>query len=174
MIEWRPVKGFENLLEVSSAGDIRSTPVDRTDKNGRVYSVKGKELAKYTTARGYVQSATKIKGEQTILSVHRTVAEAFILNPNRYSQVNHKDGDKLNNIVSNLEWCSRDQNMKHALETGKYKKFQTKAINLKTGEIFIFDSSYDASKKLGVHTGNISRVANGLQKQTGGYTFSYI
>lgn len=68
--------------------------------------------------RKYLVTTYYMNGKQTLQYVHRLVAEAFIPNPNSYPQINHKDGDPRNNHVSNLEWCTPSQNVRHAFETG--------------------------------------------------------
>jgi hypothetical protein len=87
----------------------------RVFMDGRVYSVvKGKWLKPYTNTRGYLQVC--LHGRQ--LLVHRLVASAFLSNANGLPHVNHLDGDKRNNDVDNLEWCTPRANMLHAWRTG--------------------------------------------------------
>lgn len=70
----------------------------------------------YTNSKGYGRIAiTALNNSRHIYSIHRLVAEMFISNPNNYKQVNHKDGNKKNNSIENLEWCSGHQNMQHRI-----------------------------------------------------------
>lgn len=88
---------------------------------GRVKSLKnGKEkiLSPFKASNGYLRVSLSIDGKQKNFAVHRLVAMAFIPNPKNKSQVNHIDGDKLNNCVENLEWVSSKENMRHAFRTG--------------------------------------------------------
>lgn len=102
----RPVKGFEDKYQVSD--------------DGRVYKIDGTELNYHYVTRGYkTVSLCKDKRTHTKL-VHRLVAEAFIPNPDNLPQVNHKDEDKENNTVSNLEWCTNYYNIHYG--TGNEKR----------------------------------------------------
>ena len=104
--EWRPVVGYEGLYEVSNTGQIRS--FDRYVKysNGRIHLHKGKVLSPIKDKDGYLQVNLCYNGKIHQIKVHRIVAQAFIPNPNNLPQVNHKDEDKTNNSVDNLEWCT--------------------------------------------------------------------
>ena len=89
--------------------------------HGRILSFKGKSkliISSSITAKGYEYVAIRQKGIYVGYSVHRLVATAFIPNPKRLPQVNHLDGNKLNNHVANLEWCDAYDNVMHAIRTG--------------------------------------------------------
>lgn len=82
---------------------------------------------------GYHRVTFCVKGKRTNHSVHRLVAKAFIPNPESKPQVNHKDGNKLNNSVANLEWCTNEENQKHAAATGltnKGRKHSYKCVRM--------------------------------------------
>ena len=91
--------------------------------DGTVYGkvTPGKALRPQTTARGYLRLLVSIDGRICNYYVHRIVAETFIPNPEGKPQVNHINGDKRDNRVENLEWCSRIENMQHARATGLYR-----------------------------------------------------
>ena len=111
MIEeiWRPVVGYEGLYEVSNTGQVRS--LDRYVKNNHSYRLhKGKVLSLLKNEYGYIQVVLSCNGKHNTITVHRLVAQAFILNPNNLPEVNHKDEDKTNNSVENLEWCTAKYN----------------------------------------------------------------
>lgn len=98
---WQPIHDFEGVYEVSKNGDIRIV------KSGKLKTPQKMK-------NGYMQ-VLLWKGKQAKgFLVHRIVAEAFIENPRCCTDVNHIDGDKQNNCVSNLEWCTRSENLKHA------------------------------------------------------------
>jgi len=105
---WKPVKNYEGLYEVSDDGRVRSTK-----RRGSA----GRELKPFNL-KGYRRVSLSFKSKPIDYMVHRLVANAFIGNPDNLPHVNHIDGDKSNNIVSNLEWCSHLQNMHHAWRTG--------------------------------------------------------
>lgn len=120
---WKPITGYEGLYEVSSIGRVRSLTRMCTDVNGKVRPIEGKILnqdvkrASKDTTNLYKRVTLTTHGKSVHKSVHRLVAEAFINNdaPNVRTQVNHKDGDKTNNSVDNLEWCTSSENIRHSL-----------------------------------------------------------
>ena len=122
--EWRPVVGYEGLYEVSSYGRVRS--VDRYVKVGygsyRLH--KGKVLSPAKNKYGYL--AVNLQAGNRC-NIHRLVAEAFIPNPDNLPQVNHKDEDKTNNSVDNLEWCSRKYNCNYG--TRNIRRIETAIKN---------------------------------------------
>lgn len=114
-IEWRSIKGYEGVYEVSNDGRVRRIAGWSNKNNG--YRHPTGEL-KQDCVKGYPQIALYKNGEKKRFKVHRLVASAFLPNPLNLPQVNHKDGNKGNNNVKNLEWVTQSQNMKHARDTG--------------------------------------------------------
>ena len=113
---WKPICGYEGIYEVSNHGNIRS--LDRIDFAGR--HLKGKLFS--TKAKGnYITCVLTKYGEHQTFRIHQLVAETFIPNPDGKQCVNHKDGNKQNNHVSNLEWCTHSENNRHAFRTGLSK-----------------------------------------------------
>ena len=106
---WKPVVGFETTHQVSNLGRVKSLP--------RKY-VKKEKIIKQTITRGYCTFSLNKDAVQVGKLVHRLVAEAFIPNPENKPEVNHKDLDKTNNKASNLEWCTKIENMQHAIRLG--------------------------------------------------------
>lgn len=108
---WRDVKDADNLYQVSNFGRIRSK--DRIIKchNGRTYYLHQRIIKTKAINSGYIVVIFHLQnGKKLHRLVHRVVAESFLPNPNKYEQVNHKDENKKNNNVDNLEWCTRKYN----------------------------------------------------------------
>lgn len=110
---WRWVVGYEGLYMVSNKGRVMSVPRIKQTKNRR-YGKSGMEIAHHDNGNGYRILTLSRDGVHDQRSVHRLVAEAFIPNPSNLPEVNHKDGDKANNQVENLEWVTKSENMQHA------------------------------------------------------------
>ena len=108
--KWRVVDGYAGLYEVSDAGRVRRV-ADRYD------AITSKEVCRVLTPKraghGYQTVCLCHKGKHEYCYIHRLVASAFLPNPGNLCDVNHKDGDKRNNVVDNLEWMSRAQNQLH-------------------------------------------------------------
>lgn len=117
-VEWRTVNGYEGKYEVSSSGDVRSVERTRRGHRGAPTVVRPRVMKANRAAHGYLSLQLCKDGLASTVHVHRIVAEAFVPNPLRFSEVNHKDGVKSNNSASNLEWSSRHGNMRHASKSG--------------------------------------------------------
>ena len=127
MKEWKDVIGFEGLYQVSNTGEVKSLARISTNKGSYSGCIKVKErnLKQCINRLGYYVLTLFKDGKRHFKTVHRIVAEAFIENPKQYPEVNHKDLDKSNNNVVNLEWCDRFYNINHMFEnkikSSKYK-----------------------------------------------------
>lgn len=110
--------------------------------------------------------------------LHRVIAEAFVENDKGKPEVNHIDGDKANNRADNLEWVTREENLRHAFENGLMPNNTTprKVIvkNLKTGETMTFDSIYQAAHELYISQGNICMCCKGQRPYASGYLWAYV
>lgn len=144
---WLPVKNYEGYYEVSNLGNIRSLDkIQRAKKNP--YFVKGKPIKSRNHPCGYKMVNLWRLSIRNSFLVHRLVANAFIPNPNNYPQINHKDGNKKNNIVENLEWCNNSINVTHALNTGLNKR-RVKLKDTETG--IVYESITNAAKELNIN-----------------------
>ena len=118
-MSYLPIKGYEDLYEVSSKGEVRSLDREILGKDGKLYPFKGMVLrANSHKNLEYLQVSLWKGGKGTSFYVHRLVAEAHIPNPNNLAEVNHINGNRLHNWVDNLEWVSRKGNAQHAIESG--------------------------------------------------------
>ena len=116
---WRDIKGFEGIYQVSNRGNIRSLDRISVNSYGMPRKLKGHIMKPYLNVYGYLDIGLSNCGAGNIFKVHRLVAEAFIPNPDNLPQVNHKDENKTNNNVENLEWCTNRYNVKYSIERKK-------------------------------------------------------
>lgn len=107
METWKAIEGTKGLLEVSDKGRVRSW-----------LSGTPRVLKTQTDNKGYHRIRVTVERHKMSFKVHREVAKVFLSNPNNFPQVNHKDGDKNNNSVYNLEWITNKDNAHHAIENG--------------------------------------------------------
>ena len=114
---WKEIKAYRDTYEVSNYGRVRKKP--RIGARG--YHVHGNIKKQRENSNGYLRVSMRIGDKEKEYFVHRLVAELFIPPIPGKTFVNHKDGNKHNNHVSNLEWCTKSENQKHALKTGLYK-----------------------------------------------------
>lgn len=143
---------------------------------------KVKELKLACDKDKYLIVCLSNNGKHKNYKVHRLVAEAFILNPNNKLEINHINGDKSNNIVTNLEWCTSSENTIHSYKTGlqkiKYGKEHHSAIlisqyNLKGIFIKDYKGVCTAARELNINPGGISNCLNGRNKTSGGFIWKY-
>lgn len=148
---WKPVNGYEELYEVSSLGRVISRNYRRTGNR--------QELGQWISAYGYKIVHLTNGGKTRTVGVHRLVARAFIPNPNNKKEVNHKDGNKENNVVKNLEWVSRNENQRHKYRILGYPPVRARCkpvANITTGEQF--DSVRAAARAYKTAHSNIARA----------------
>ena len=159
---WKDVIGYEGLYQVSNKGDVRS--VDRINHIGRKYS--GRTLKPRYAGLGYINVGLYKNGKMKNKYIHRLVAEAFIPSHNNYLEINHKDENKNNNHVNNLEWCTSKYNTNYGTLIERLSK-KVKAVNIKTGEVITFASVVEAGNK-GYDKVNVSLSCRGVYKNING------
>lgn len=170
--EWRDVVGYEGRYRVSDQGRVKSLDYNRTGKE-RVLKPEKDE-------GGYLTVAFSKEGSVKRFLVHRLVAQTFIQNPNNYPQVNHKDEEKTNNCVENLEWCTSSYNINYGthierqIATRNARKSygaEQPVIATRNGTEQWFKSQNEAARRLGLKQGSIHFCLVGRFRQTGGYSF---
>lgn len=174
---WKDVVEFEGLYQVSNYGRIKSLS-NRSNHKEQII------MKQNINNKGYMQLTLCKNRKQITKKVHRIVAEAFIPNPNNLPQVNHKDGNKQNNNVDNLEWCTNSYNQLHANKMGlnKHRIERTKEVcnkpvaqlTLDGVEVNRFISLREASNKTGCSYKAMSLCALGKSKTSGGYIWRYL
>ena len=169
MEHWKPIDGTDGRLEISSLGRVKSNLRD------------GRILRTNPDPKGYLKVRVTLDRVKYSFKVHRMVAQAFIPNPDNLPQVNHKDGNKLNNSVDNLEWVSNRDNAHHAIANGLWKSFfagaelenerrrQPVTAITKNGEHLHFKSVSEAERYF--NSRHISDVLQGKRHHTAGCTF---
>ncbi len=111
--EWRAVIGFEGYYEVSSLGRIKTVARTYTRKNGKILPIRSRIRKQVISSPGYPCVTLRREMKSWLKRVHRLVAMAFIPNPERKPQVNHKDRTRTNNRLDNLEWATNGENVRH-------------------------------------------------------------
>ena len=174
--EWKPIEGYEGLYEISNFGRVKS--IDRIGHGGR--KLKGRILKQAKNNCGYLVIDLDKHGKRKQFRVHRLVASAFIPNPNNYPIINHKDENKLNNHVNNLEWCTVKYNTNYGnaitkmKENRNYFSVSKSVICLETN--IIYDSIGKAAKSLKINKSAISRccLEKYGYKTAHGFHFKYV
>ncbi len=158
---WKEVKEYEELYEISNTGKLRSKDRAILKRNGVTQYRNGILIALNTNSDGYLQGKLCKEGKTKTVKIHRLVAEHFLPNPNNLPEVNHKDYDRTNNNVNNLEWSSHKENIQHSAKVGHYKRYGSNNSNYKNTTLKEFyKNNPDEKKKLARHGS-----ANGRAKQ---------
>ena len=160
---WKDIEGYEGLYQVSNMGRVRSLRRNIILKN-KIESNRYERVVLSTNniPKGY--------------SVHRLVANAFIPNPNNYPIVNHKDENRTNNCVDNLEWCTQKYNVNYGTGISKRVKSQSKKVlQFKTDGTFVkeWESTMSVQRNLGICQSHIVQVCKGKRRIAHGYIWKY-
>ena len=184
--EWRSIPGYEGLYEVSSFGRIRSLDhyANQLTRHGEItrHIYRGRVLKPRVAENGYYYVHLSKNGIKKTVKNHRMVAEVFLPNPDNLPQVNHVNGVKTDNAVSNLEWSTSKDNIRHSIRTGLTPppKSGAEANNFK-GAIKVTDKEGNTIARLqgvcggtqyGLKPAGVSAAVTGRAKTYKGYTFS--
>lgn len=115
---WVDIEGYEGLYQISNKIRIRSLPRTIFSTKGKSVTIPGKVLTPTDRGDGYLVVGLRNRGNDKTFLVHRLLAAAFIPNPENKPEVNHKDADKGNHSIENLEWVTRKENIQHASKMG--------------------------------------------------------
>lgn len=162
--EWKPVIGYENCYEISSLGQLKNVRTGKLLKDGKLRN-------------GYVVDILCDNKRRKTMRRHRIVAEAFIPNPEHKQEVNHKNGNKTDNSVSNLEWATHRENTDHAWEAGLTKlpvSTEKKVSQYFNGKwIATYRSLKLAEKITKINSTSILLCCKSKRKSAGGYEWKY-
>lgn len=179
---WKKIDNFDNY-EISSIGRVRTTDKIIIRTNGRPIPFRGRILKLYKDHKGYLHVNLYNKSHvKRRFQVHRLVAKYFIPNPNNLPQVNHKDENKSNNCITNLEWCSNNYNINYG--NRNYNLSRSLKNNIKTSKIVLqydkdknlireWPSINEIRRSLNYCTSSIWRCCQGKQKQAYNYIWKY-
>lgn len=177
---WKDIKGYEGFYMVSNKGRVKSVDRKVITRNrwGEVEkNFKGKIISPTLCKKtGYYHVVLNNSDKGKTFKVHRLVAIAFLENKDNLPQVNHKDENKKNNCVDNLEWCTAKYNSNYGTKAKRAAMVQSKRVaQMKNDEtIEIYESLHDVTRKTGINFKNVCSVCNGLRKTAGGYVWKYI
>lgn len=164
---WCSVKGYEGLYEVSTWGRIRSIGTQK--HSGRIMKLK-------QTRFGYIEVSLFKDKKYKTFKVHRLVAIAFIPNPLNLPFINHRDEDKANNRVENLEWCTSKYNANFGTRNQRVVKKISKPVAQYTLDgilVAVYPSAREAAKQTGLLQGHITECCQGKLKKHGGFIWRY-
>lgn len=157
--EWREIEGYEGLYQVSNLGRVRSLDRVVMKSNSVLLPVKGRILKPRPDNGGYIRVCLSKNAIEIDYSVHRLVAMAFLSNPYNLPEVNHKDENKRNNCVENLEWCTSlynnnygSHNKRHS-KTCKKKKLFIGGSNPRSRKVVCENIVFDCIKECAKHYG---------------------
>lgn len=184
-IQWKPINNYEGYYEISNQGEVRS--VDRVivlktkDGKDRPCHFKQKLLKKHiekgkkSNIKDRYYTAFSKDGKRVRFYIHRLVAEHFIRKPKSNEQINHLDGNPLNNYVDNLEWVTAAENMRHAFDNKLIKTEKpVRQIDKVTGKVIkVHRSESEACRNMGVSQ---TKVLRAIQRDgtCKGYKWEYV
>lgn len=171
---WKDITGYEGRYQISNLGRVKSLK-RKSIMNSRHQC--DMILKSYVGTNGYLITQLTLGKSRHTIRVHRLVATEFIPNELGLKEVNHIDEDKLNNCVSNLEWCDRKYNVNYGSRNQKQSETSgtpVVAINVSNGNKKSFYSIRDCAKFLNRNHANVCACLNGTQKTCNGYRIEFL
>ena len=158
---WRDIEGYEGLYKISNKGRVKS-----------LYKGSERILKLWDNGRGYLRVYLTKENTSKYIRVHRLVARAFIPNPHNLPEVNHKDENKKNNYVENLEWCDRRYNVNYGSRNERVSK---KILQYSKSGEFIreWQGAREVERVLGIDNSHINACCRGKQKSAYGFIWKY-
>lgn len=166
---YKEIEGYEGLYQISNYGRVKSFG------NGNSNNSKERILKPQKNSDEHLRVSLYKEGKVKLYFVHRLVAEAFIVNPNNYPIINHKDEDKTNNKVDNLEWCTPKYNNNYGTRNQRITNHPNKSkqvLCVETG--VVYPSANEVQRQLGFAQQNISSACTGRYKQAYGFHWQYV
>ena len=161
MKEIKEILGYEGLYGIT--------------KDGVLYSLKRNKERKFwynPTVGRYVVMLSKNNKRKVYLKA-KLLALAWIPNLNNHNEVNHIDGNRLNDSIENIEWCSAEHNNKHALDLGLIIQKPVNQYDKSNNLVNSFNSVIEASRQTYIDRGNLTKACKGIYKSAGGYKWEY-
>ena len=175
MEQWKPIKGYEGLYEVSNLGNVKS--LSRMKGKGNVCYKAQELILKTGLTNGYRTLTLWKNGIRWCIKSARLVALTFIPNPENKRTINHINGIKTDDRLVNLEWATDSENIKHAFRTGlKNNDSISKPVLMSKKDgtpLLIFSSSHEAHRMTNINRGNITTCCNNSRYTAGGYRWSF-
>lgn len=166
---WKPIKGYEGLYEVSNLGRVKTLNYHREGREGI--------LKQTDNRRGYLIVHLFIDGVSKTYLVHRLVAQAFLPSPQLdQTEVNHKNENKKDNRVENLEWCTPSYNINYGTHNQRAAEARGKQVlqfDKEGNFITMYPSIIDAKKQTGIAQQSICACCNGKRNSAGGFVWLY-
>jgi hypothetical protein len=169
---WKDIRGYEKYYQISNLGRIRRKERKVVYKDGRKYHYKTKLLGIRKIKNGYKTTDLTVDNKVKTVYIHRLLAENFIANHKGLPCINHINGNKTDNRLENLEWCSYGHNLQHAYDNNLRKK-NKRILQFTLDDKFVkeWNSMNKAQKELKLF--HIKDVCDGKRKKCGGYIWRY-
>jgi hypothetical protein len=168
------VYDYRGIYQISTKGRVKSLEriVGRSDSS---YLSKEKIMKNLLGTSGYYYISLRINNKRINCSIHTLVLIAFVPNPENKRTGNHKDGNKLNNYLSNLEWATDKENINHAYKMGLYNNVTKRVVmlDLDRNPLLCFNSINEAGRYLNKKYSHISDVCRGIRNTAFGYKWAY-